>query len=167
VKVLPRLAACTAIALAFGALAPSANVASAGGDCFRLKQKERRFARRINNARRWRHKSGVTLDRELSKVARKHTWEMDSRNSLYHTQSFQLRRRVTRWRVLGENVGIGNGVRSLHRAFMASPAHKANVLRSDFRHVGVGVRRANSGRIWVTIIFEGHRDPGTRLRMCH
>jgi uncharacterized protein YkwD len=163
------VAACTAIAVAFGAFSPAVtSVASAGrkNSCFTIKDKERAFARKINGARSGRGTHRVSLDKELSRVARRHTWEMDKNNSLHHTSSFQLRRRVTRWRVLGENVGIGETVRSLHRAFMASPSHKQNVLRSDFHHVGVGVRRADSGRIWVTIIFEGHRDPGTRLRMC-
>jgi uncharacterized protein YkwD len=169
VKAVARLAACTAIAVAFGAFSPATTVATAGGrhSCYEIKGKERSFAHKINRARNARGKRRVSLDKELSKVARRHTWEMKHHNSLYHTSSFQLRRRVTRWRVLGENVGIGSSVRSLHRAFMASPAHKANVLRSDFRHVGVGVRRAKSGgQIWVTVIFEGARDPGTRLRMC-
>jgi uncharacterized protein YkwD len=170
VKAISRLAACTAIALAFGALSPAVTtVASAGGknSCYSYKDKERAFARKINGARTSRGTRRVSLDKELSRVARRHTWEMDNHNSLFHTSSFQLRRRVTRWRVLGENVGIGQSVSSLHRAFMASPAHKANVMRSDFRHVGVGVRRASTGQIWVTIIFEGKRDPGTRLRMCN
>jgi uncharacterized protein YkwD len=169
VKAIPRLAACTAIAIAFGALSPAVTtVASARGKhaCYRFKDKERSFARKINGARSRRSTHRVSLDKELSRVARRHSWEMDKHNSLYHTTSFDLRRRVTRWRVLGENVGIGQSVSSLHKAFMASPAHKRNVMRSDFHHVGVGVRRADTGRIWVTIIFEGRKDPGTRLRMC-
>ena len=125
------------------------------------------MARKINGARDARGERRLSLDKELSKVARRHTWEMDTKNSLYHTPSFTLRRRVTHWRVLGENVGIGQTVSSLHQAFMASPAHKANVLRSDFRHVGVGVREAATGQIWVTVIFQARRDPGTRLRMCN
>lgn len=168
-KSLPRLAACTAVAIAFGAFSPVTTVASAGGKnaCYRIKDKERAMAHKINGARSARGGRKLSLDKELSKVARRHTWEMDNANSLYHTPSFALRRRVTRWRVLGENVGIGQTVSSLHRAFMASPAHKANILRSDFRHVGVGVRRASTGQIWITVIFQARRDPGTRLRMCN
>ncbi len=166
-KAVSRVAACTVIAMAFGAFSPATTVATAGKrSCFRLKDNERAFARKINNARSNRSTRRVSLDRQLSKVARHHSWEMDSKNSLYHTPSFYLRHRVTRWRVLGENVGIGSTVKSLHRAFMASPAHKHNVLRSDFRHVGVGVNKSETGQIFVTVIFEGARDPGTRLRMC-
>ena len=97
-------------------------------------------------------------------MARKHTYAMDSQNRLYHTASHKLKRRVTRWIVLGENVGVGGTVSSLHKAFMNSPAHKDNILYRPYRHVGVGVRRAR-GRMWVTVIFESRRDPGTRLDM--
>jgi hypothetical protein len=48
---------------------------------------------------------------------------------------------VTRWRTLGENVGMGETVSSLHRAFMHSRAHRKN----------------------IPVVFEGERDPGTKL----
>jgi uncharacterized protein YkwD len=45
-----------------------------------------------------------------------------------------------------------------------SPAHRHNILYSSFRHSGVGVSK-RGGRMWVTVIFEASRNPGTRLRM--
>ena len=71
---------------------------------------------------------------------------------------------MTRWHSLGENVGYGTSVSQLHSAFMASPLHKANILGSDYRFVGVGVAKAG-GYMWVTVVFEGKRNPGTTLRM--
>jgi uncharacterized protein YkwD len=90
---------------------------------------------------------------------------MDRKNRLYHTPSRKLRYRVTRWNLLGENVGVGRSVKSLHRAFMASPGHRENVMYSRFQHVGVGVRK-DPDRIWVAIVFEAARNPGTRMRYC-
>jgi uncharacterized protein YkwD len=118
----------------------------------------------MNVARENAGRAKLSLDPEASKVARKHTSEMVTKDFLHHTHSGTLSRRVTRWLILGENVGVGGSVRSLHRAFMASPAHKANILFGKFRHVGVGVRRS-AGKMWVTVIFENRKDPGTRLRM--
>ena len=168
-KAVSRLAVSTAIAIAFGAFSPVATVATAGdsGSCYHYKDSERAFARKINGARGRKGVHRLSLDKQLSKVARRHTWEMDNKNSLFHTSDFKLRTRVTHWRILGENVGLGQTVDSLHHAFMASPAHKANVMRSEFRHVGVGVRKAATGQIWVTVIFEAKSDPGTRLRLCN
>lgn len=132
--------------------------------CWDTKPSERGFAQKINVARSSSSRSRLRLDSQLSRSARKHTWEMVRANSLHHTPDATLRRRVTNWRVLGENVGVGGTVDSLHRAFMASPLHRDNVLYSTFRHVGVGVVRKND-RMWVTVLFEAQTDPGTTLRM--
>jgi uncharacterized protein YkwD len=121
--------------------------------------------KRMNKARRRSGHRKMQLDPELSKVARVHTRAMVRRNLLHHTPATKLRRRVIGWATLGENVGVGNTVRSLHGAFMNSPAHRRNILYSGFRHGGVGVVDKGGGRLWVTVVFEASRDPRTRLRM--
>lgn len=132
--------------------------------CWTYKDSERGFARRINSERVLEGVGKLSLDPELSKSALKHTWEMVRNNELYHTPSDKLRRRVTNWTILGENVGVGGTVSSLHEAFMNSPAHRDNVLYNTFAHVGVGVVK-KAGRMWVTVIFEAVADPGTTLSM--
>lgn len=118
----------------------------------------------MNAARANAGRGRLSLDPEASKVARKHTFEMINKNLLHHTPNSTLMRRVTRWSTLGENVGVGGTVGSLHVAFMNSPAHRSNILYGAFRHVGVGTKRAH-GRLWVTVIFEASTDPGTSLAM--
>jgi hypothetical protein len=133
--------------------------------CWTYRPSERRFSRLMNAARERAGRNRLSLDPEASKVARKHSREMVDRNLLYHTPSSSLIRRVTRWQILGENVGVGGSVGSLHEAFMGSRPHRANILYAKFRHVGVGVRKSHDGRMWVTVVFENRLDPGTRLRM--
>lgn len=148
-------------------LLPAATAgAQTSGDntCWSYKTSERGFARKINSARSSNSLPKLSLDPELSKVARVHTNDMVRDSELYHTASNDLRNRVTSWVVLGENVGVGASVASLHAAFMNSPAHRDNVVDPTYQHVGVGVRRAN-GRMWVTIIFEAATNPGTTLKM--
>ncbi len=137
---------------------------AADSTCWDYRDSEQAFARKINLARAAASVTKLSLDPELSKVARKHTREMISKDSLYHTPSDVLSRRVTRWVELGENVGFGGGVVSLHEAFMDSPAHRDNILHDSFRHVGIGVAKKD-GRMWVTVIFESKEDPGTTLNM--
>jgi len=132
--------------------------------CWNVRRKERGFTRKINNDRGLRGIGRVKLDPELSKAARVHTYSMARKDRLYHTPSNTLRNRVTNWTVLGENVGYGNTVRSLHDAFMNSPDHRDNILYGTFRHVGIGTVNRN-GRLWVTVIFEAVSDPGTTLPM--
>ena len=132
--------------------------------CWTYTTPERGFARRMNADRVSRDLRRLSLDPELSKSARVHTREMTDSNLLHHTTETALRRRVTDWSTLGENVGVGATVDSLHAAFMASPAHRHNILYSTFRHVGVGVIKGG-GRMWVTVLFSSGADPGTTLRM--
>lgn len=132
--------------------------------CWDPKRAERGFTRATNEDRRRLGRSSLNLDPELSQAARKHTREMTSRNLLHHTSSDALRRRVTFWTLLGENVGVGNTVESLQKAFMDSPGHRDNILYGTFRHIGIGTRKAH-GRLWVTVLFEARDNPGTSLRM--
>jgi uncharacterized protein YkwD len=132
---------------------------TASAACYSPNRNERGFARLINVAR---SSGDLRLDPELSKVAKVHTREMVRANSLHHSTSTQLRTRITNWSSLGENVGVGSTVTSLHQAFMNSTAHKDNILESTFRHVGVGVIK-DDGRMWVTVIFEARSDPGSPL----
>ena len=47
---------------------------------------------------------------------------------------------------------MGYSVRELHRAFLRSPAHRANILDPRKRVVGVGLV-SSGGRLWVTELF--------------
>lgn len=166
VRRLPVLIVALAAAVSFSG--PTSAIAGSSGTngskCWRTKTSERAFARKMNRARNAVGISRLRLDPELSKVARSHSHKMRKRNRLYHTPTERLKWKVTNWRVLGENVGVGGGVRSLHRAFMDSPGHRANIRYGTFNHVGVGVKRGN-GKMWVTVIFQSQTNPGTRLKM--
>ena len=135
-----KLAALTFAGALFSTILPVTTAGAAGGDnpCWNYKPSERAFARKMNSARSALTK--LSLDPELSKAARVHTNEMIRKNELFHTSSANLKNRVTNWVVLGENVGVGSTVSSLHEAFMNSPAHRDNVMLPTYRHVGVGVK---------------------------
>ena len=150
----------------FAGLSPAmtATAQTSQGGCWDVKGPERGFAKRINKVRGVAKRGMLRLDPELSRAARLHSREMVKLDKLYHTPSPKLSKRVTNWTVLGENVGVGGDVQSLHDAFMASPAHADNVLYDSFRHMGVGTVKAD-GKLWVTVIFEARTNPGTSLRM--
>lgn len=139
--------------------------AATDASCWRVKRTEQAFVTKMN-ASRGRHDQGrLVLDPELSRAAQKHTKEMVSSDQLFHTGMDRLGRWVTRWTTLGENVGVGGTVTSLHTAFMSSPTHRANILLGRYTHVGVSTARDPDGKLWVTVVFESHTNPGTRLRM--
>lgn len=156
-----------AAALSIVFLSSSVSTATAGAannSCWNVRPKERGFAKKINSARSGNDLGKLRLDPELSKAARVHTREMVSQEFLHHTASEALKQRVESWSVLGENVGVGSTVDSLHTAFMNSPAHRDNVLYGKFNHVGIGTRVVDE-RLWVTVIFQAEANPGTPLKM--
>jgi uncharacterized protein YkwD len=57
------------------------------------------------------------------------------------------------WRKLGENVGVGGSVDSVHNAFMNSSGHRGNILDPAFNQIGAGVTRDGGGRYWVVQVF--------------
>ena len=57
------------------------------------------------------------------------------------------------WTKLGENVGMGPDVQSLHNAFVASPEHYRNMVDPQFKQVGISVVYGSDNTIFVTVDF--------------
>lgn len=133
-------------------------------ECWTWDESELGFLERINEARRRHGLRAVDLDPELSKVAQHHSYHMKTEQRLYHTPAEKLRERVTNWELLGENVGRGSEVDSLHRSFMESDDHRQVVLNEEFRFVGIGVSH-DEDQMWVTILLEARENPGTTMEM--
>lgn len=87
---------------------------------------------------------------DLRSVALDHSRSMAASGDLHHNPS--LGSDVTNWRVVAENVGVGADPDDLHREFMQSSTHAANILDGRVTQVGVGVVRAD-GLLWVTQVF--------------
>lgn len=171
-KGLAGLIASTAIAAALFIPTTASASVSADNQCWNYKTSEKSFAKKNNAARVDAGLGKLSLDPELSRVATKHTKEMVSAadssfgaDDLFHSTSEQLKRRITGdWTLIGENVGVGGSVSSLHGAFLDSPLHRANMMNASFKHVGVGVIKKGD-TMFVTVIFSAGGDPGTSLSM--
>jgi uncharacterized protein YkwD len=121
-----------------------------------------RFARRLymlsltNQARESHDRADVRLNWLLSRYARHHSVEMANKGYLYHSNDDTLVDILSPYHfsVGGENVGVGSTVDGLQDAFMASPPHRENILRTAFDHVAIGMASVD-GHLWVTVIFYG------------
>lgn len=153
-----RLVAIIASVVLATVIAPSPAQAA----CPSASRSEKGFVKKTNASRANAGRGNLSLDLELSAAARAHTREMVKKNELYHTPNDTLKKRVTNWIELGENVGVGSSVASLHEAFMNSTAHRENILYSKWKYIGVGVVKAD-GRMWVTVLFERDSNPDTPL----
>ena len=110
----------------------------------------------------------------LDGIAAQHNARMASSGRIYHNDALpsQLSATGARWVVAGENVGVGPSVRDVHNGFMASAAHRDNVLSSEYNAVGMAVTSAH-GRVYVTQVFallrpepKPPRPAGTTNRSC-
>lgn len=57
------------------------------------------------------------------------------------------------WPIVGENVGRGGSVADIFAAFMASPTHRANVMRPEYNLIGIGNVVTDSGAIYTVHRF--------------
>jgi len=120
----------------------------------RWKAAELRMMRWINRERTDEGLNALKFRKTLGYLGRKHSRKMRSAGFIFHSDLSRTVRRL-RWRTAGENVGVGPTAGALHKAFMASPGHRANVLASGYDRVGVGLVTSAGGVIWVTVLFLG------------
>ena len=141
---------------------------------------ERAFVVLINAERAERGLSVLSLDPLLTETARAHSEEMctadyfdhhsptpglSSPMDRYLSSSRQLGLPQPEYLLVGENIyycSVCNDIYNVdyaHRALMASPGHRANILESRFAKIGVGVHRNARGEFWVTEMFDRDRTP--------
>lgn len=111
---------------------------------------ESQFVAAINQERSSQGLPSLSAAGDLTAVARQHSAVMADKDDLHHNPN--LGSDVGGWQKVGENVGRGASVSSLHAAFMASPGHKRNIVDPDWTQIGVGVVVVD-GRVWVTEVF--------------
>ena len=138
------------------------------------------FVALINAERAQRGLSALTLDTMLTATARAHSEEMCSADYFDHhsptpgigspmdrylSASRQLGLPQPEYLLVGENIfycSVYNDIYNVdyaHRALMASPGHRANILEPRFAKIGVGVYRNAKGEFWVTEMFSRDRQP--------
>jgi hypothetical protein len=147
-RALCRLLVALTLAVTAGATAAAVAPASAFASTYAF---EAQFVANMNAARQASGLAPYSVAGDLSSVARSHSAQMASQQSLYHNPG--LTTQVQNWQAVGENVGEGPTVSDIHTAFMNSPEHRANILDHDFTQVGVGVSVDKNGIIWVTEDF--------------
>ncbi|HUF31898.1 MAG TPA: S-layer homology domain-containing protein [Acidimicrobiales bacterium] len=114
---------------------------------------EHEFFTLLNDERTARGLAALDADSGMAGIA--HDWSgVMSTTHLHHRPDLleQVEARVTtEWTRIGENVGRGGSVATLHQAFMDSPTHYDNVV-GRYNRLGVGVVLSGS-TIWVTFNF--------------
>jgi uncharacterized protein YkwD len=104
------------------------------------------------------------MDPRLEQAARTHSGKMLRAGSLFHGAFVQRIRRVgVRAPHVGENLAWGaghlSGARAIVKAWLASPEHRANLLRPGYSAVGIGALRGSfsgyANALMITSDFAG------------
>lgn len=152
----PVLLSVVAVALVTSAVASSASAgearARASASVTRVTSLEGSLIRQINFVRTARGLHRLTRSSALSRTAVEHSVAMATQGffthesvdgrAFWHRVEQAYARRTRSWTV-GENLAMFGGAppsaADIVQAWMASPPHRANLLRAIFREAGVGI----------------------------
>lgn len=112
----------------------------------------------INQARAQQDLNPVTLDTELSTLAKAHNTDMLSNDYLAHInllgQSPNDRRIAAGIpNPVGENIALTTSVIHGHHGFMRSAVHRDNILTPEWSKVGLSVLKNSEGYVYITEEF--------------
>jgi uncharacterized protein YkwD len=108
----------------------------------------------VNHSRAEHHVHRLRMIRSVVGLAHDHNVAMAKKDRLFHTSDLGYKLRYLDWHAWGENVGAGVTPYGLFKAYMASPEHRANMLSTGFRRVGISFVERR-GILWSTLIFYG------------
>jgi uncharacterized protein YkwD len=117
----------------------------------------------VNEARIREGLPALTDTPQLRDLARLHSLDMARRGRLTHRGSDgrEVDGRAARHGIdfayIGENVGRNRGYHDPAAkavlGWLASPGHRANILKPEYTHTGVGARRGEDGYVYFTQVF--------------
>lgn len=143
----------------------AANVAAASVAAVAATSNEQRVVDLINVERRKIGARPLVLDSNLLRLARLHSENMVRQNFFAHVgcDGLDAMGRVEAagirdWRALAENIAYNHErfpdpLSQVVGRWMQSVKHRHNILNSDFTHTGLGIARADDGRIFFTQVF--------------
>lgn len=111
----------------------------------KLGAEEQRMVELVNGERAKAGLPALTVDPELSKVARLKSRDMVDKNYFSHQSPtygspFDMMKQFgISYRNAAENIACNQDVEAAHQALMNSSGHRANILSKDFTHIGIGI----------------------------
>lgn len=101
----------------------------------------------VNRERRERDLVELRWDGKLAAIALAHSQDMLARNYFAHEDpegraaSARAAKGGVTYTILGENLAFARTLAQAHRGLMESPGHRENILRPEFRRLGIGIVR--------------------------
>jgi len=111
----------------------------------------------VNSARSAAGLAGLSDDPRLDAIAQAQAQRMADRDAIYHNPNLKSDADAAGvdWQWIGENVGVGPDVQSIHDGFMASPGHHENIVYPDYNVIGTGAAVGKDGSLFIAQVFAG------------
>jgi uncharacterized protein YkwD len=110
----------------------------------------------VNRERTSRGLQALSRDPGIDAAARQHSVDMLQRGYFAHNSQDgrspfdRMRSTNVRFGFAGENIALAPTVALAHDGLMKSPGHRANILKPEFRRVGIGATVADGrGRMFT------------------
>lgn len=103
----------------------------------------------------------LQVDMELTKLARMKSQDMinlgyfDHTSPTYGSPFDMMKTYGVTYRTAGENIAGNQSVQAAHTALMNSAGHRANILNSNFTHIGIGIVKGGQYGMMFTQMFVG------------
>jgi len=140
--------------------APAATGATSCTSSLTVSQVQARILADVNAARGRVGVKPLTANAAMNSVAIKWSQKQAARATMSHNP-YYTSQIPAGWSAAGENVAYGYSPTSVTRAWLDSPGHRANILRSSFTHIGIGVACSDAGRPYYTQNFGGYKTLAT------
>ena len=112
---------------------------------YQLSAEEQKMIQLVNQERQKAGVSPLTIDPELSRVARIKSQDMKDNGYFSHTSPtygspFDMMKSFgITYRTAGENIALNSSVEGAHTSLMNSEGHRENIMNSSFTHIGIGI----------------------------
>ena len=112
----------------------------------------------INQARAEGHAEPLAQSATLDAMAEAHSMDMATHQFFSHQSPTtgsvgdRAQRAQVQYRMLAENIALASTPRAAHEALLHSPGHRANIMDTRLRSVGIGIVRAGRS-VYVTQMF--------------
>ena len=135
---------------------------SVAGTVSSVNSMEKQVASLTNSERKAAGLGSLTLDSQLSKLARMKAEDMAKKGYFSHTSptygsAFDMMKKYgVSYRTAGENIAKGQKTaETVMNGWMNSSGHRANILNGAYTHIGVGYAKDSKGNTYWAQIFKG------------
>ncbi|WP_338091215.1 CAP domain-containing protein [Pelotomaculum isophthalicicum] len=126
-----------------------------------LTAEEQQLVNLVNQERTKINLQPLTVDTRLVNVARMKSQDMINNNYFSHQSPTygspfdMMKSQGITYRYAGENIAGNQSVQAAHTALMNSSGHRANILNSNYKYIGVGVVHGGPYGEMITEEFTG------------